>query len=111
MIGNICVVKQDPSVDSVTIGYCLGRRWWGQGLMPEAFSEVIRFFFETEKAGRIQANHDTNNPNSGRVMEKCGLRQEGILRRSGRNCQGICDECLHGMVAEDYGELIKRRGE
>ena len=111
MIGNISVVRQDPSVDSVIIGYCLGRRWWGQGLMPEAFSEVIRFFFEVEKAGRIQADHDTNNPNSGKVMEKCGLRQEGILRRGGRNCQGICDECIHGMVAEDYAELIKHRGE
>lgn len=111
VIGNISVVRQDPSVDSVIIGYCLGRRFWGQGLMPEAFSEVIRFFFEVEKAGRIQADHDTNNPNSGKVMEKCGLRQEGILRRGGRNCQGICDECIHGMVAEDYAELIKHRGE
>ncbi|MBS6952996.1 MAG: GNAT family N-acetyltransferase [Enterocloster asparagiformis] len=102
VIGNISVVKLEPDVDCVTIGYCLGRRWWGQGLMPEAFAGVIRFFFEVEKAGRIQATHDTRNPNSGKVMEKCGLRREGILRRSGRNCQGICDQCIYGIVAEDY---------
>lgn len=102
VIGSISVVTQDPAVDCVTVGYCLGRRWWGQGVMPEAFAEVIRFFFEVEKAGRIQATHDTRNPNSGKVMEKCGLRREGILRRHGRNCQGICDQCICGIVAEDY---------
>ncbi len=31
VIGNISVVRQDPSVDSVIIGYCLGRRFWGAG--------------------------------------------------------------------------------
>lgn len=104
VIGNISVPQQNPKVGSVTIGYCLGRNWWRQGIMTEAFTEVIRFFFEEEGAGRVEALHDIRNPNSGKVMMACGLKREGTLRRAGWNNQGICDECIYGILASDYFE-------
>lgn len=111
VIGGISVPEQNPRAESVTIGYCLGRKWWGKGIMPEAFKAVIRFFFETEGAGRVQAFHDIQNPNSGKVMEKCGLRKEGTLRRYGWNTQGICDECIWAIVAEDYFAAAGKAGD
>ena len=39
-----------------------------------------------------------------KVMMACGLKKEGTLRQYGWNNQGICDECIYGMVASDYFE-------
>lgn len=104
VIGSISAPQIDLKAGRVTVGYCLGRKWWGNGVMKEAFAELIRFFFEVEDANRVEARHDTRNVNSGKVMVACGLKKEGILRQYGWNNQGICDECIYGMVASDYFE-------
>ena len=50
---------------------------------------------------RIAACHDANNPKSGRVMEKAGMKREGILRAAGKNNLGICDEVWYAMIRND----------
>ena len=108
VIGSIAVPQLNQKAGRVTVGYCLGRKWWGNGIMKEAFAELIRFFFEVEGANRVEALHDTRNVNSGKVMMACGLKKEGTLRQYGWNNQGICDECIYGMVASDYFEGKQR---
>ena len=108
VIGSISVPQLDQKAGRVTVGYCLGRNWWGHKIMKEAFAELIRFFFEVEGANRVEALHDIRNVNSGKVMAACGLKKEGTLRRYGWNNQGICDECIYGMVASDYFEGKQR---
>lgn len=100
-VGAISVVETYPEIDGVEIGYCLGRPWWGRGYMTEAFSALITYFLSEVGALRIQAKHDVNNPASGRVMQKCGLRYEGTLRGYDVNNQGICDCCVYGLLACD----------
>ena len=102
VIGGISLVELDADVESATAGYCMGRKWWCMGVMPEAFSGIIRFLFEEVGLNRIQARYDTENPASGRVMEKCGLKEEGVLRQSGRNNLGIRDMCVRGLLASEY---------
>ncbi|WP_347563823.1 GNAT family N-acetyltransferase [Clostridium sp. 1001271st1 H5] len=104
VIGSLGVPQLNQKAGRVTVGYCLSRKWWRHGIMKEAFAEVIRFFFEEEGANRVEALHDTRNVNSGKVMAACGLKKEGTLRQYGWNNQGICDECIYGMVASDYFE-------
>ncbi len=101
-IGSISAVHWKEDVCEVEIGYCIGRQWWHRGVMTECFSEVIRFFFQEVGVNRITARHDPNNPNSGMVMKKCGLRHEGTLRQADRNNQGICDMCAYGILRGDY---------
>ena len=101
-VGSIGVVGQRDNTKRVEIGYCVGRQWWGQGIVSEAFNLLIAFFFEEVKANRIVAIHDTKNPASGRVMEKCGLTYEGMLRQHGYNNQGVCDEAVWAILAQDY---------
>ena len=102
VIGVIDVVQQREDIACGEIGYCLGDAFWGRGIMPEALNEVIRFLFLEVGMNRIQSTHDVNNPNSGRVMEKCGLRYEGTLRQAGKNNQGICDSVMRAILREDY---------
>lgn len=101
LIGNISVVKVNEQVDGADIGYCMGRTWWGQGIMPEALGEVIAFLFDEVGMNRVAATHDINNPKSGRVMDKAGMKQEGILLHAGRNNQGICDEVWHAVLKDE----------
>ncbi len=108
IIGSISVVKLLEETEAADIGYCIGRVFWGQGIMPEALRAVIRYLFETVSLNRIAACHDVRNPKSGRVMGKAGMIQEGILRRSGRNNQGICDEAWHAIIREDWEKAQKK---
>ena len=100
-IGNISVVKLNERTEAADMGYCMSRAYWGRGLMPEALTAVINYLFDVVGLNRIAACHDVNNPKSGRVMDKAGMRQEGILRAAGKNNLGICDEVWHAIIKSD----------
>ena len=100
-IGNISVVRLEEAIGEAEIGYCLGRTWWGRGIMPEALRAVIAYLFDTVGVNRIMAGHDVNNPKSGRVMEKAGMKEEGVRRGSGKNNRGICDVSCHALLRSD----------
>lgn len=98
-IGSISVVRIHEEVNEVEIGYCIGEKWWHQGYTTEAFKRIINFLFHEVGAKRICAKHDTENPNSGRVMVKCGLAFEGTLRKAGKNSLGkVCDLAVYSIL-------------
>ena len=101
-IGSISVVNQDGRVDMVEIGFCIGKIWWGQGIMTEALRAVMEYLFEEVGVQRIEAGHDPNNPASGAVQHKCGLKYEGTLRRSIRSNQGITDKAVYAILKEEW---------
>lgn len=101
-IGTISVVDMDERTAKVHIGYCIGSRWWRMGYTSEAFAGIIPFLFGQVGARRIESQHDPENPGSGRVMQKCGLRYEGTLRQADWNNRGIVDACIYGLLADDF---------
>lgn len=101
-IGSISAVKTDDRTESATIGYCIGRNWWGQGITAEALRAVIDFFFCEVKVNCVNACHDPRNPNSGKVMKKCGMTYEGTWRAGGVNNQGVCDESWYSILKKEY---------
>lgn len=56
------------------IGFVLAKPYWGQGLMPEAVKEVIRYLFEEVGLDVLFCGHFLWNDRSRRVQEKCGFR-------------------------------------
>ena len=74
----------------------------GKGIVTEAFRQIIPFFFEQVGVNRICAQHDPNNPGSGKVMVKSGLRYEGTLRQADYNNRGVADAAVYGILAEEY---------
>ena len=56
------------------IGYVLSKDYWGEGLMPEAVREVIRFCFGTNELDALTIGHFKTNDQSRRVIEKCGFQ-------------------------------------
>lgn len=55
------------------MGYGLCKKFWNRGITTEAGKAVIE---QVKKDGLpyITATHDKNNPGSGKVMEKLGMR-------------------------------------
>jgi [ribosomal protein S5]-alanine N-acetyltransferase len=65
----------------ITWGYCLARDEWGQGFATEAARAFVAAAMEQPSIWRVQAFCDLENARSARVLEKSGLKLEGILRR------------------------------
>ncbi len=100
-VGDIAVVEMKESTATVHIGYCIGKAWWHQGITSEALKAVMDFLFDTVEANRVESRHDPRNPNSGKVMAKCGMKYEGTLRSSDWNNQGICDACYYALLKSE----------
>ncbi len=80
VIGSIGYMWLSPDNRSAEVGYSLSRKYWNRGLMTEALERVLKSAFEDLKLHRVEAQYDIRNPASGRVMEKCGMVKEGVLR-------------------------------
>lgn len=55
------------------VGYVLSKDYWGQGIMPEAVSAVIRYCFDKENYDFLSCGHFISNNQSKRVIEKLGF--------------------------------------
>ncbi len=84
------------------IGYWIGRPYWGRGYATEAARAVIRYGFEILGMNRIYASHFTENPASGRVMQKAGMQFEGVLRQDVRKDDEFRDHALYAILREDW---------
>lgn len=60
--------------DEGEIGYWIGVPFWGQGFVPEAVRELIRYGFMDLNLNRMWCGYFEGNEKSRRVQEKCGFR-------------------------------------
>lgn len=85
------------------LGYCIGSKWWNRGIVTKAAKAVIDFAFTELNANKICALHDTQNIASGRVMQKCGMTLEGILREhSYRKDETFDDTAVYGILKKEW---------
>jgi [ribosomal protein S5]-alanine N-acetyltransferase len=91
------------AMQSAEVGYWVDRDHAGQGLCPEANVALYRFAFETVQLHRLQVSIIPRNAASRRVMEKLGLREEGVavgyLQIDGR----WEDHVRYAITAEEWG--------
>jgi len=88
------------------IGYWIGVPFWGKGYCTEAVCELLKYGFTRLKLNRIHSNHFSNNPASGRILEKVGMRHEGTLRQHYCKWGEYLDVELYGLLASEYGGEI-----
>ena len=81
IIGSITLGDIDGNHHRAYVGYCIGKAWWGQGVVAEALRAVLDFSFGEVGFQRVAAYHHIANTASGRVMEKAGMQREGIMRQ------------------------------
>ena len=91
-----------PVHNRAEVGYWFGVPYWGRGYCTDAAKEVLKFGFESLNLNRIYACHFGTNPASGRVMQKAGMRYEGLLRKHHYKWGNYIDSVCYGITAEDY---------
>lgn len=101
LVGTIGYMDYSEDNASVELGYSLARRLWNGGYMTEALSRVIEYTFDAMDINRIEAQHEIANPASGRVMEKCGMKKEGVLRQRLYNKGKYVDVALYAILRSD----------
>lgn len=105
VIGLIEVVSMNKHVASAVIGFSMSRNYWGCGYMTEAAQAMIKFLFADLGLNRLEACCYPENKASAAVLNKCGLRLEGVRRQSARDHRGnlrnlnwyavLKEECLY----------------
>lgn len=95
----------EPRFDRAEVGYWLGQPYWGRGLATEALAAVLRFGFEELRLNKIYATHHTDNPASGRVMQKNGMLKEGELVQHAKRDGQYHDLWQYRLISREYAEL------
>jgi RimJ/RimL family protein N-acetyltransferase len=90
------------------IGYWIGVPFWGNGYCTEAVRELLNYGFSQLKLDRIHATHFSNNPASGRIMRKVGMKHEGIMRKHIFKWGEFLDVEMYGLLASEYRDLATR---
>lgn len=102
VIGTIGFMWYCEDSRSAEVGYSLSRQYWNQGLMTEALAKLIEYGFTRLRLNRIEGQHETDNPSSGRVMRKAGMVHEGTLRQRLYNKGRFVDMELYALLRQDY---------
>ncbi len=83
-------------------GYWIGLPFWNKGYVTEALKLMIKYGFEDLKLNKITSSHLGGNPSSGRVMEKAGLKKEGLLKKHLKSKMVFHDLVNYGLTKEEY---------
>ena len=95
VVGAIDVVDTRNNGSTAELGYVLARALWNKGYMTEAVKAVIAELFGCGFK-KVIARHHTDNPSSGRVMEKCGMRRSGMEKAERKFDSGeFCDVLVY----------------
>lgn len=62
---------------------------------------LINFFLLEVGVNKVDSMHNPINVNSGKVMQKCGMKYEGTLRSFYKDNTGIVDAAFYGILKED----------
>lgn len=102
MIGTVGFTSFDLPNRSAEIGYVISPDFQGHGYATEAVTRLISFGFHECALERISAVCMKGNLASLRVMEKCGLQREGVLRSAIFAKGEMRDVHLSAITKRDY---------
>jgi [ribosomal protein S5]-alanine N-acetyltransferase len=94
--------RWNPDYRSASLGYCLDAAAWGQGYATEAARALLQWAFDTLDLNRVQAETDTRNGASARVLEKLGFVREGTLREDCVVNGEVSDSWVFGLVRREW---------
>lgn len=83
------------------LAYWIGKPYWGKGYCTEAATRVVQYAFGDIQLNRVFAAAMTRNPASYKVMEKIGMKFEGVLRHHIRKGNVYEDLTYYGLLQTD----------
>ena len=104
--GRFCGLVEVRDIDrehsQAELSFWLAVEDWGQGFMSEAIRAVVRYAFESLGLNRLFAYHMLRNPTCGRVLDKNGFKQEGLLRQRVQKWGQFEDVALCALLRQEW---------
>jgi RimJ/RimL family protein N-acetyltransferase len=101
-LGWCSVSRWNPEYRSAALGYCLADAAWGHGYATEAAHALLQWAFDALDLNRVQAETDTRNAASARVLEKLGFMREGTLREDCIVNGDVSDSWVYGLLRREW---------
>jgi [ribosomal protein S5]-alanine N-acetyltransferase len=98
-IGFFNFVKEHNRVE---IGYKLQKKYWGSGVISEFLRLLLRHGFNDLRYNRVEAEVDSRNIGSRKVLLKNGFRHEGTFREFERKNGAYIDLEMFAILKKDY---------
>ena len=92
----------NPVHRSLGIGYCFDEAVWGKGYATEAVRAMLQWAYGALDLNRVEAELDTRNAASARVLEKLGFQQEGLRREDCIVSGEVSDSWIYGLLRRDW---------
>lgn len=100
-IGTCLLFRFEEGSARAELGYVLGRVHWGQGFMHEALVALLGHAFDCMGLRRIEAEVDTRNASSARVLQRLGFTKEGLLRQRWVSKGEARDVEIYGLLQHE----------
>ncbi len=101
-VGWCAMFRWNPVHRSLGIGYCLDEAAWGQGYATEAVRAMLQWAYGALDLNRVEAELDTRNAASARVLEKLGFRREGLKREDCVVAGEVSDSWIYGLLRREW---------
>ena len=95
-------LARTPSHAHASLGYWIAAPAWGRGYATEAAAALCAYAFAALGVHRIEARHFVRNPASGHVMQKLGMRPEGVLRDAVWRWGRFEDLAVYAVLAPEW---------
>ncbi len=105
LIGQCALFDWSRDFRSIRLGYCFSEASWGNGFATEVVAALLPWAFDTLDVNRVQAETDTRNDASGRVLLKNGFVLEGTLREDCIVNGEVSDSHVYGLLRRDRATL------
>lgn len=101
-VGWCSMFRWNPVYRSLGVGYCLDEPAWGKGYATEAVRAMLHWAYGALDLNRVEAELDTRNTASARVLEKLGFEREGLRREDCVVAGEVSDSWIYGLLRRDW---------
>jgi ribosomal-protein-serine acetyltransferase len=97
---------------NVEIGYWLGEKFQGRGIVTKTCRTLVDYAFYEYQLNRVQIRCATGNTKSNAIIERLGFIKEGNTRQSEFLYDHYVDLFVYGMTADEwkarYGQQLEK---
>jgi len=104
LLGTCALWRIDAQCRRAEIGYVLGSESWGHGYMREALSALLDYAFTELNLNRVEADTDSRNERSARVLERLKFSQEGLFRERCIVDGEVSDAAMYGLLRREWNQ-------
>jgi len=102
LVGLTGLMRVNGKHKNAELGYWVGKKYWNRGYATEAVGLILQFGFKQLKLERIYAGTYDKNMPSQKVLQRCGFKHEGTMRKAVYRYRGWHDMYNYGILKSEF---------